>query len=126
MVVDREPASFCDVPLRWRLTLAIVLAVTALGAFMPNAVLSAEALPAQAVALVVHEPPVAPSVCVNVSCNKGTPSPATPPLNTVGLWVALPALLAYAAVRAARRTRPNAVALARGVATPLFHPPRFL
>lgn len=93
---------------------------------MPNAVLATEALSARTIALVVHEPPVAPSVCVDVSCNKGTPSPTTPPLNMVAIWAALPCVLAYAAVRAARRTRANAVALARGIAISLFHPPRFL
>ncbi len=118
------------VPLRWRWALAIVIAATgvAVGAFVPNALLSsATATTAgSVVAPAAHQVPSDPDGCVQTSCNRGAPTPAAPPLATGALWTACTAVIAFALARLTRRRRRGSEPLPQAVALPLFHPPQFV
>src|SRR5580658_3583401 len=90
-------------PPRWRWGLAITIVATGLGVFMPNALLSGGAAVERAVAPVAHQLPSDPAACVETSCNKGAPTPATPPLAMGALWAACTVVIACAVARVTRR-----------------------
>ncbi len=98
-----------------------------LGSFMPSALLSAAAVPGRAIAtLTAQEPPIAPTGCFIASCGKGAPAAPTPTLTLAALSAVAVAAAALAlASWRHRRLRPASVALPRGRALPLFHPPQF-
>jgi hypothetical protein len=108
-----------------RFAILLVLVVFAGGGFMA-AELSSQVVPqAQSATPTVHEPPRGPVGCAGVSCNKGAPSPLTPPTNSLLLWVVLTSVLCYWVMRTRKILRTVSVSLPRGAAAVLFHPPRF-
>jgi hypothetical protein len=114
------------VPPRWRWAFLFVIAVAALGAFMPKLVVSDTSLSSRTVTPSLPEHPVAPTGCVSSSCNRGDPTPAVLTGKSALEWVVLLDVLAYVSLRMTKRFSLRRVALPRGVAAFLFHPPQSL
>jgi hypothetical protein len=108
-----------------RFVILLVLVLFAVGGFMATELSPPVASQTQSAALTVHEPFKVPVGCSGVSCNKGAPSPLTPPASNLLLWAVLTSVLAYWAIRTKKVLRTVPVSLPRGAAAVLFHPPQF-
>jgi uncharacterized integral membrane protein len=111
--------------LKWRWCLFVVIASAVLGGLIPTAASSAVLQPSRAVTLLAEEPPTGPLTCFGTSCNKGVPTPTTPPLYIAALCAAVAGALAYALTRSTKRIRPKVAPLRLGNPTVLFRPPQF-
>lgn len=111
---------------RWRWSLVAVIAAAFVGSFVPSALLNlATPIRDAQHAQMAEEPPTSPIGCLVTACGKGSPA-APAPVLTLASLAAVPIVVVSLIALARRRQRPLvAVALPRGVAFPLFHPPQF-
>jgi hypothetical protein len=116
--------SLATMSLKWRWCLFVVIAVAVFGGFIPNAQPSAALQPSRTVTFLAEELPMGPISCFG-ACNKGAPTPTTPPLGIAALCAMAAGVLAYAVTRSAKRIRPKVAPLPEGSHTVPFRPPRF-
>ena len=109
---------------RWRWAFVFVVAIAALGAFMPKLLVSDTSLSHLTVTPSSSEHPVAPTGCVSSSCNRGDPTSPIVSGKSALEWAVLLDVLAYLSFRITRRVSLRGVALPRGIAAVLFHPPQ--
>ena len=109
----------------WRWCLVVVMAATVLGGFMPRALLSDAMAPARAMVVSIETAPTFPTSCLDATCGKGAPAPATPVLTIAALAAIAVAMLCAATGLVTRPFRRTVRALPPGRSTPVFRPPQF-
>jgi hypothetical protein len=119
------PFTLHCVGMTWRLGLVAVVAAAVLGGLVPHAVASGTESAGVAMIQAVESPLGSPTTCVDATCGKGSPAPATP-TPAVALVAVLGGLvLAATASALIRRRSAWAGALPSGRHVPPFHPPQF-
>jgi hypothetical protein len=111
--------------LRWRIGLVAIIAAAVVGGFLPHGVLSTVDTTATQAARMAEVPLSAPVKCLDASCGKGSPAPATPSPGVALVAVVTGMAGAAAAAACIRRRRGRVLTLPAGVRDPLFHPPQF-
>jgi hypothetical protein len=117
--------SLATMSLKWRWCLFVVIATAVFGGFIPNGPHPTALQPSRTVTLLAEELPIGPISCFGAWCNKGTPTPMTPPLSIAAVGATTAGVLAYAVTRSARRIRPKVAPLPEGNPTVPFRPPQF-
>ena len=112
-------------PARWRVALAVIIAATIVGGFLPHGVLSAAQRTTTEMVQTAEAPLVPLPTCLDATCGKGSPAaPAPTPIIALAGVLSGLALAAVALARL-RRNRPHAVPLPTGAPDPLLRPPQF-
>ncbi|HEY3844770.1 MAG TPA: hypothetical protein VGL48_16075 [Acidimicrobiales bacterium] len=111
--------------LMWRWVLVVVTAATVVAGLMPHVLRAGAEVPITSVVLVAEELQVMPNGCADAVCGRGSPAPTIPTLTITAVDATLVGGLLFALIRLTRRFRTGALALPRGTATGLFHPPQF-
>jgi hypothetical protein len=117
--------SLATMSLKWRWCLFVVMATAVFGGFIPNGPHPTALQPSRTVTLLAEELPIGPISCFGAWCNKGTPTPTTPPLSIAAVCAPTAGVLAFAVTRSTKRIRPKVAPLPEGNPTVPFRPPQF-
>ena len=110
---------------RWRFGLVAIIAAAVVGGFMPHGVVSGAETTATEMVQVAQSPLSMPLNCMDVTCGKGSPTPAAP-TPTVALAAVLGGIVVAAGAIGNHPATPSpGEALPAGSRDPLFHPPQF-
>jgi hypothetical protein len=110
----------------WRWAFVVVVAIAALGAFMPKLLVSDAANSTRNATSSLSEHPLSPTGCASSVCNRGGPTPASVSGKSAVEWAVLLGVLAFLSLRVTKRLPLQKAVLPPGIATVLFRPPQSL